>query len=59
MELEIEAIHQTERLELVLVQLAGKTPPHLGTKLFGAIAQELAIIFVVTVDARKGRCGRR
>ena len=55
MKLEIEAVHQAERLELVLGQFARKPPLDLLAELRGAIAQELAIIFVIAIDARIGR----
>jgi hypothetical protein len=47
--LEIEAVHQPKRAELVLAELAGEAPFSLVAELPGAVENELAVEFVVAV----------
>lgn len=54
-QLEVEAIHQSQWFELFLVQLTGEAPSDLVPELARAIAQELTIILVVAVNPGKGR----
>jgi hypothetical protein len=48
-QLQIEAVHQPQRLELVLGQLAGQAALHLAPELVGAVGQELTVDDVVLV----------
>ncbi|MDK1376810.1 hypothetical protein QN222_20250 [Sinorhizobium sp. 6-70] len=59
MELEIEAVHQPERLEFLFGKFPADTPLNLPPELLGPIPQELPIIFVIAIDPGKGRsrCG--
>jgi len=50
--LQIDAVHQPQRLELFLGQLAGKTPRNLVTKLRNALGDEGPIESIVNVHAR-------
>ena len=47
--LQIEPVHQPERLELVFGQLARQAARHLAAKLRDALVDELLIEFVVAV----------
>ncbi len=63
-QLQVEPVHEAQRPELLLGQLAGQPPLDLPAKAFGPIAQELPFDLVVPIDARVrrmrrgGRCGR-
>jgi hypothetical protein len=60
MELQVEAVHQPQRLEFVLRQLSAQAASHLAAELLGAVAQKLPIVFVIAINPRKGgRGGRR
>src|SRR6476620_5170830 len=47
--LQIDAIHQTERLELILGQLTRQPACHLITKLSGTLGDERAIEIIVEI----------
>ena len=51
-ELQIDAVHQPQRLELVLGELAGQPAPHLVAKFGDALGDEGAIEFVVEIHVR-------
>ncbi len=59
MQLEIDAVHQAERLELVFRDLAGKPPRDLSAELSDALVHELLIEFVVTIHDCAFTCFRR
>ena len=49
MELEIESVHQPQRLELVLGELARQPARHLAAELFGALVHQPGVEFVVAI----------
>ena len=49
MELQIEPVHQTERLELVLRQLPGKPARDLAAELPDPLVDQGLVVFVVAV----------
>ena len=55
-ELQIEAVHQPQRLELVLGQLAGEAAVHLVAELRDALVDEGLVVVVVAVH-RAATCG--
>ena len=57
--LEIEAVHQPERLELILCQLAGKAPLDLVAKLGDARVDHFLVVIVVSVHVRSPSFRRR
>ena len=57
-ELQIDAVHQPQRLELVLGQLAGQPPRHLVAELGDALGDQRAVEFVVEIH-RSGSKARR
>src|SRR5882724_12147242 len=63
MELQIEAVLQAQRPELVLGQLAGETTRHLTAELFHALGNESGVKFVVAIhrpsNLRSGRSRNR
>ena len=50
MELQVEAVVQAQRLELLLGQLAGQPAAHLVAELVDALGDERAVVVVVTVE---------
>ena len=54
MQLQVDAVHQPQRLELVLGQLARQAALHLVAELRHALAHELRIEFVVAVHGSRG-----
>ena len=56
-QLEVEPVHQPQRLELILGELAGEAAGGLVAELGRAVAQELAVVFVVLVDPGERRGG--
>ena len=60
-QLQVEAVHQPQRLELVLGQLAGEAALHLVAELGGPFLDEAPVEFVVAIhDAVSGAaCVRR
>ena len=49
-ELQIEAVHQPQRLELVLGQLAREAAAHLVAELLDALGDQRAVVVVVAVE---------
>ena len=47
--LQIQAVHQSERTEFVLVQLAGEPSFHLAAELADALAHELMVEIVIPI----------
>ena len=58
-ELQIEAVHQPQRLELVLGQLAGEAAAHLVAKLRDPLGEEALIEGVIAIHGRRSRSDRR
>jgi hypothetical protein len=52
-QLQVDAVHEAQRLELVLVELAGHAARHLVAELRDALAHELGIELVVAVHVRR------
>lgn len=52
--LEIEAVHQPDRLELLLRQLAGQPALDLFAELLDALGDELPVDLVIVIDAGTG-----
>ncbi len=48
-QLQIDAVHQPQRLELFLAQVAGKAAQHLVAKLIDPLMQECAVEFVINI----------
>ena len=48
-QLQIEAVHEPQRPELVLGELAREPPLHLAAKLRGALGDELCVEFIVSI----------
>src|SRR5690606_27828967 len=51
-QLQIEPVHQPQRPELVLAELAAEAPAHLVGKLRGAARYESRVEFVISIHAR-------
>src|SRR3546814_19593313 len=49
MELQVDAVHQAQRLEFVLAELAGEPAPDLPAELLHALFHESPVEFVVAV----------
>ncbi len=58
MQLQIDAVHQAQRLELVLGQLAGKAALHLIAEFIDAFLQQRAVEFVVCCTCKVTLGGR-
>jgi hypothetical protein len=49
MQLQVEPVHQAQRLELILVELAGQTAANLSPELPNALGYQLVIEFVIPI----------
>ena len=59
MKLEIEAVHQPQRLELILGQRAGQAALHLVAKFIDTGVEDGLVIAVVAIHVRSPSCRRR